>query len=136
MIDTTYMRTWAEIDLDALAHNYRALRAMLPVGCRFLGLCKANAYGHGADRIGPELERLGADILAVACVDEAIQLRRSGVSIPILCLGQTPAELTGLLLEHQVTQTVENLEAGKALSAAASAVGGKLKIHVKVDTGM
>ena len=59
-MDTTRMRTWAEIDLSALEHNYRTLRAMLPQGCRFLGLCKANAYGHGAAVIGHTLERLGA----------------------------------------------------------------------------
>ena len=70
-MDTTRMRTWAEIDLTALEHNYRTLRAMLPRECRFLGLCKANAYGHGAAVIGHTLERLGADMLAVACVSEA-----------------------------------------------------------------
>ena len=69
------MRTWAEIDLSALEHNYRTLRAMLPQGCRFLGLCKANAYGHGAAVIGHTLERLGADMLAVACVSEAEELK-------------------------------------------------------------
>ena len=55
------MRTWAEIDLSALEHNYQTLRAMLAPGCRFLGLCKANAYGHGAAVIGKELEELGAE---------------------------------------------------------------------------
>lgn len=60
------MRTWAEIDLSALEHNYRTLRAMLAPGCRFLGLCKANAYGHGADVVGKKLEELGAEMLAVA----------------------------------------------------------------------
>ena len=93
------MRTWAEIDLTALEHNYRTLRAMLPRECRFLGLCKANAYGHGAAVIGHTLERLGADMLAVACVSEAEELRQSGVKLPILCLGETPEELIPLLLE-------------------------------------
>ena len=74
------MRTWAEIDLSALEHNYRTLRAMLAPGCRFLGLCKANAYGHGAAVIGKKLEELGAEMLAVACVSEAVELRRSGVT--------------------------------------------------------
>lgn len=130
------MRTWAEIDLDALAHNYHTLRAMLPQGCRFLGLCKANAYGHGARRIALELEKLGADMLAVACVDEAIELRRAGVKAPILCLGKTPAELAPLLLEYSVIQAVEDLDSGHALSAAAVAAGKTLSIHVKLDTGM
>ena len=101
------MRTWAEIDLSALEHNYRTLRAMLAPGCRFLGLCKANAYGHGAAVIGKELEELGAEMLAVACVSEAIELRHSGVTAPILCLGETPEECYPLLLEHHITQMVE-----------------------------
>ena len=130
------MRTWAEIDLSALEHNYRTLRAMLAPGCRFLGLCKANAYGHGAAVIGKELEELGAEMLAVACVSEAIELRRSGVTAPILCLGETPEECYPLLLEHHITQMVEDLETGEKLSAAAQRAGETLIIHVKLDTGM
>ena len=130
------MRTWAEIDLTALEHNYRTLRAMLPRECRFLGLCKANAYGHGAAVIGHTLERLGADMLAVACVSEAEELRQSGVKLPILCLGETPEELIPLLLELDVTQMVEDLETGRRLSAAAQRAGRTLRVHVKLDTGM
>ena len=136
MTETAQMRTWAEISLDRLAHNYQTLRAMLAPDCRFLGLCKANAYGHGALQVGRKLEALGADMLAVACVDEAAELRRGGVTIPILCLGQTPPQLAELLLEHDVTQTVSDLETGRALARAAQAAGRTLKIHVKVDAGM
>lgn len=135
-MDTTKMRTWAEIDLAALEHNYRALRALSPQGCRFLGLCKADAYGHGAVPVAKKLQELGADMLAVACVDEAVQLRRGGITLPILCLGKTPVELTPMLLEYDVTQTVEDLETGEALSRAAREAGKKLTIHVKLDTGM
>ena len=130
------MRTWAEIDLSALEHNYRALRAMLAPGCRFLGLCKANAYGHGAAVIGKKLEELGADMLAVACISEAVELRHSGVTMPILCLGETPEACVPLLLEYDVTQMVEDLETGEMLSKAAQAAGRTLTIHVKLDTGM
>ena len=136
MTDITRARTWAEIDLDALEHNYRALRAMAPRDCKFLGLVKANAYGHGAPRIARKLQELGADMLAVACLTEAMELRQAGITLPILCLGRIPAELAPLLLEYNVTQTVENLETGKALSDAAVAAGKTLKIHVKLDTGM
>lgn len=135
-MDTTKMRTWAEIDLAALEHNYRALRALAPQGCRFLGLCKADAYGHGALPVAKKLQELGADMLAVACVDEAAQLRRGGITLPILCLGKTPLELTPMLLEYDVTQAVEDLETGEALSQAAQAAGKKLTIQVKLDTGM
>ena len=136
MTDTTFMRTWAEIDLDALDHNYKTLRGETEAGCRFLGLCKANAYGHGAAHIGPELQRLGAEMLAVACVDEAVELRRAGVTIPVLCLGQVPAQLAPMLAEYHVTQMVEDLDTGRALSAAAVAAGCEITVHVKIDTGM
>ena len=135
MTDRRTIRTWAEIDLDALAHNYRLLRDLAPQA-KFLGLVKANAYGHGAVPVAKKLESLGADMLAAACLDEAIELRRAGITIPILCLGQTPPQLAGELLAYNVTQTVGDLETGEALSAAAEAAGKTLKIHVKVDTGM
>ena len=135
MTDRRTVRTWAEIDLDALAHNYRLLRGLAPQA-KFLGLVKANAYGHGAVPVAKKLEALGADMLAVACLDEAIELRQAGIVIPILCLGQTPPELVPELLEYDITQTVGDLETGAALSAAAVAAGKTLTIHVKVDTGM
>ena len=136
MTDRREMRTWAEINLDALAHNYHALRAMLPQGCGFVGLVKANAYGHGAVPVAGKLEQLGADMLAVACVDEGEQLRRAGIGLPILCLGQTPPELGEELLQWDITQTVEDLETARKLSETALAAGKKLKIHLKLDTGM
>ena len=135
MTDKRTARTWAEVDLDALAHNYRLLRGLAP-GAKFLGLVKADAYGHGAAPIAKKLQALGADMLAAACLDEAIALRESGIALPILCLGQTPPELAGELLAYDITQTVGDLETGEALSAAAVAAGKTLKIHVKVDTGM
>ena len=135
MTDRRTVRTWAEVDLDALAHNYRLLRGLAP-GAKFLGLVKADAYGHGAAPIAKKLQELGADMLAAACLDEAIALRESGITLPILCLGQTPPELAGELLAYDITQTVGDLETGEALSAAAVAAGKTLKIHVKVDTGM
>lgn len=92
MTDERRCRTWAEIDLDALEHNYRALRALAPQGCRFLGLVKADAYGHGAVPVARKLQALGADMLAVACLAEGRELRQAGIALPILCLGQTPEE--------------------------------------------
>ena len=135
MTDRKMVRTWAEIDLNALENNYHLLRGLAPEA-KFLGLVKANAYGHGAVPVAKKLEKLGADMLAVACLDEAAELRKAGITIPILCLGQTPPELASELLEYSITQTVGDLETGKALSAAAAAAGKTLTIHVKVDTGM
>ena len=130
------IRTWAEIDLSNLAHNYHTLRGLCPPDCKFLGVVKADAYGHGGVPIAQALQDLGAEMLAVACLDEAIELRRAGIHLPILCLGQTDPQFAPALLEHQITQTVGDLETGEALSAAAVRAGKTLTIHVKLDTGM
>lgn len=135
-METEQKRTWREISLSNLEHNYRALRAMLPAGCRFLGIVKANAYGNGAVRVARKLEELGCEYLAVACVDEAADLRGAGVTTPILILGSTPADYAGELLRLNLTQTVFDLDSAQALSEAAVRAGKKLKIHVKLDTGM
>ncbi len=135
-MDTTTMRTWAEIDLDNLAHNYHILRKQIPAGCRFLGLCKANAYGHGAEVIGKKLEELGADMLAVACLEEGMELRRAGVTIPILCLGQTDPSYAADLVKYNITASVSDWETGWALSKYGQGADVTLKIHIKVDTGM
>ena len=129
-------RTWAEISLPNLEHNYRALRAMLPAGCRFLGVVKANAYGHGAVPVAKKLEALGAEYLAVACLEEAKELREAGICAPILLLGYTPPECAAELLRHELTQTVYDLETARALSDAALAAGKRLRVHIKADTGM
>ena len=129
-------RTWREISLANLEHNYRALRALLPQGCRFLGVVKANAYGNGAVPVAKRLEELGAEYLAVACVDEAAELREAGVKTPILVLGDTPNECAADLLRLDLTQNVPDLETARALSAAAVAAGKTIKVHMKVDTGM
>lgn len=132
----TQTRTWTEIDLSNLEHNYRALRAMLPQGCRFLGVVKADAYGHGAVPVARRLETLGAEYLAVACLDEALELRQAGITTPILILGYTPVERANSLLDNGITQTVYDVDMARALSDAAAAAGKTLKIHVKADTGM
>lgn len=142
MTDKRETRAWVDINLDALAHNYQSLRSWVRMSekpgepVKLLGMVKANAYGHGAPAIGRKLQELGAEMLAVACLDEAVQLRQAGVTIPILCLGQTPVELAEDLMEYDVTQTVGDLELGRALSAAAVAAGKELTIHIKLDTGM
>lgn len=132
----TQTRTWTEIDLSSLEHNYQALRAMLPQGSRFLGVVKADAYGHGAVPVAKRLEQLGAEYLAVACLDEAMELRQAGITAPILILGYTPVERAGTLLDGGITQTVYDVDMARALSDAAVAAGKTLKIHVKADTGM
>ena len=129
-------RTWAEIDLDALEWNYRRARERIGPAVRYLGVVKADAYGHGAVQVSRKLEALGCDYLAVSSLDEARELRRGGISGPILILGHTPPEMTGELLHYGITQTVSALAKAEAFSAAAKQAGGTLKVHIKVDTGM
>lgn len=128
-------RTWAEISLGNLEHNYRALRACAP-DSKFLATVKANAYGHGAIPVARRLVELGADYLAVACLDEAAALRAAGITAPVLVLGDTPPQLAEEAVALGVTQTVFTPELAQALSAAAGAAGTRAKIHLKADTGM
>ena len=129
-------RSWAEISLPNIRHNYEAIRAALPEGCRFLGVVKADAYGHGALPVSRLLQEAGADYLAVSCLDEALELRRGGITMPILILGHTPPEYTGMLIEEDLTQTVSALAKAKEYSAAARELGKTLRVHIKLDTGM
>lgn len=129
-------RTWAEINLDNLRHNYESIRAALPEGCRFLGVVKADAYGHGAPTVARLLQSCGADYLAVSCLDEALELRDGGITMPILILGHTPHEYTGTLINNDITQTVTCLAKALEYSSEAERLGKTLKIHIKLDTGM
>ncbi len=136
MEETILRRTWAEIDLDALAHNYRQARKHTGPDVKYLGVVKADAYGHGALQVAKKLERLGTDYLAVSSLDEARELRHGGVRAPILILGHTPPEMVPQLIEYGITQAVSAKAKAEAYSAAAAACGGTLKVHIKVDTGM
>ena len=129
-------RTWAEIDLDALAHNYQQARRKIGPNVKYLGVVKADAYGHGAIQVSRKLEQLGADYLAVSSLDEAKELRRAGIQAPILILGHTPPAMVPQLIEYGITQAVSALAKAEAYSAAAVECGGTLKVHIKVDTGM
>ena len=135
-MESTLRRTWAEIDLDALAYNYRALRQRVGADVKFLGVVKADAYGHGAVQVGRTLQELGADYLAVSSIDEAAELRSGGITMPILILGHTPGEQVGRLIDLHITQAVTCQ--AKALEYSREAVrhGGELTVHIKVDTGM
>jgi alanine racemase len=129
-------RTWAEISLANIRHNYRAIRAALPEGCRFVGVVKANAYGHGALAVSQALEAEGADYLAVSCLDEAMELRDGGIRMPILILGHTPVEFTFLLADNDITQTVTCLKKAEEFSAECVRLGRELRVHIALDTGM
>ncbi len=135
-MDDRTKRTWAEISLEAIEHNYRAMRARLAPGCRFLGVVKANAYGHGAVPVSRLLADLGCEYLAVACIDEARALRQAGIALPILILGYTPPEYAVELAEMNITQAVGSLELARALSHELAGTSRTLKVHLKLETGM
>ena len=113
-METTLVRTWAEIDFDALAHNYHALRKQMGPHARFLGVVKADAYGHGSVETARTLAELGAEYLAISNVDEARELRLAGIELPILQLGLTPADQIQVILDNRVTQNVWSEEIGRA----------------------
>ena len=129
-------RTWAEINLDELSHNITTLRKVLSPSAKFLGVVKANAYGHGMTQCAKTLQANGADYLAVATVPEGVELRKNGITLPILCLGQTQPELAPLMAEYSITQAVGDLANGQALSEHAQALRTTIRIHIKLDTGM
>ena len=135
-MDAMKRRTWAEIDLGNLEHNYRTLRALLPEGCKYLGVVKADAYGHGAVPVARRLEELGAEYLAVACLDEGLELRQAGIGAPILILGHTDPIWARELLENRLTQTVADPDTARVLSRTATQLGKRLTVHMKADTGM
>ena len=136
MEDAILRRTWAEIDLDALEHNYNAARRKTGPGVRYLGVVKADAYGHGAVQVSRKLEQLGADYLAVSSLDEARELRHGGISMPILILGHTPPEMVPQLIAYHITQAVSARAKAEEYSAEAVGCGGTLRVHIMVDTGM
>jgi len=132
----SYHTTKAEIDLGALAHNYRQLRQLAPPSVKFLAVVKADAYGHGAIPVSKKLEELRADFLGVATVAEGIELRNAGIKKPILVLSGIYQEEVEDVLAYQLTPMVFRLEIAEALSAEARARGTQVPIHIKVDTGM
>ncbi|MDQ0170376.1 alanine racemase [Paenibacillus tundrae] len=132
-----YRPTQAEINLDHLCDNVEAFREALPKGMKFLACVKANAYGHGAVETARGLEQYGVDYLSVAFLDEALELRQHGIKLPILVLGYTPPEGVAVAWKHDITITLysrEVLDAIRNLNAGTST--GKLKVHIKIDSGM
>lgn len=127
---------WAEIDLSAIAHNLNELRRVTGNGAKIMAVVKANAYGHGAIEVTRTVLANGADFLAVALLNEALELRQAGINAPILILGYTPYEQLIEAVKENITLPIYNIEGAKAVSDAATALGKKAKIHIKIDTGM
>lgn len=131
----TLKRAEAVINLSHIEHNFREIKKFIG-NKKIICVIKADAYGHGAAVLGKLYETLGADILAVACIDEALQLRAAGICTPVMILGTTPPEFAGTLSDNGIIQTVPSLEYARHLNAALSKENKKLSVHIKLDTGM
>ncbi len=131
-----FKRTWAQINIDAVKDNFRAIRARVNPAAGIMAVVKADGYGHGAEYIAQALRDSGANWFAVSNLEEALQLRRAGISEPMLILGYTPPKYAQHLVHHNITQTVYGLDYASRLSEAAELAGIRVDVHIKVDTGM
>ena len=127
---------WAEINLDNLAHNMREVKRTVKEGTLITAVVKANAYGHGSIYAAKTFLENGADRLAVATLSEAIELTKAGIDVPILILGYTPTSQYPLVIEHDITQAIYNLESARAFSQAAEKLNKTGLLHIKIDSGM
>ena len=125
---------WAEIDLDALRHNFAFIKRT--VNGPVCAVVKADAYGHGDVTVARVLQQEGAAAFAVSCLSEAKHLRRHGITLPILILGYTDPSQAAVLADQDIITACFSTQYAKALSEAAVAAGVKVKVHLKVDTGM
>ncbi|SHF03433.1 alanine racemase [Seinonella peptonophila] len=128
--------TVIEVDLDAIAHNVKEFKRHIGPEIQVMAVVKANAYGHGAVYVAREALAAGATYLGVSFVDEAIELREAGITAPILVLSFTPPEAYSLAIQHRLALTIYEKELLAPLQAAALAADQKVKVHIKVDTGM
>ena len=130
-----YFRTQAKIDLDAVEYNYNNTRAKLPQGCKLLGVIKADAYGHGAVELARFLENK-CDFFGVACIEEAVELKKAGIKTPILILGYVAPAFYDLVVKYDVRIPVFSYDTAKALSDEAVKQGKTVPFHFCIDTGM
>ena len=128
--------TWLHIDMDAVANNVRHIKEMVGDDVEVMAVVKANAYGHGAVAVSTTALLNGASCLGVASINEAIELREAGITAPILILGYTPAWAAGLAIRYDVTVTLYDLAIARAFDRTASEMNARVRVHVKIDTGM
>lgn len=136
-MDNKYYRVQANVNLDGIRHNILQVKNKLKKDTKLMLIIKADAYGHGAIPIAQYMCHYNlVDVYGVAIIEEAIELRRAGINIPILVLGYTSKEQYKLVVANDVIQTVFQYEMAKKLSEEAKRQGKSVKIHIKIDTGM
>lgn len=127
---------WAKVDLSAIRKNFGIINEKLQNGVKLCAVVKANAYGHGATQVARVALEEGAYYLAVATVDEGIELRKAGITAPVLVLGLSPVESASEIVYYNLTQGVAEFALAKAVDRAASEQNKRAKLHLKVETGM
>ncbi len=127
---------YAEIDLDAIRHNFKEIRRRINPASKLCAVVKANAYGHGAIEVSKVAVECGADFLAVATVGEGLELRRAGFNVPILILGLIPQNAAEVVVENDLTQAVADFDLAEKISEAAQKLSKTAKVHLKIETGM
>ncbi len=128
--------TWAQVDLEALVNNFQLIRQQFGAGRKVFSIVKTDAYGHGAAPVAAALEKAGSDGFSVSNVPEAEELRRCGITRPILILGYTPPHLAARLAAGDIQQCVFSLEYARQLNTEAQKAGVTVQVHLKLDTGM
>ncbi len=130
------MRSWAEINLDALENNIKEIRRVTNPDSKIMAVIKADAYGHGFFEVAETLAENGADCFAVAVAEEALQIRSAGFSQDILILGSVDMRKIDKLIENNISLCVYDFNLAKEISDCAAKHGKKVKVHIKIDTGM
>jgi len=129
-------RTWLEISLSAIGENYRRIKNYIGQNCEVIGVIKADAYGLGADVIGPYLEKCGCRLFAVADMEEALTLRDAGLASPIMTLSPVPAKRVKEAVENGIESIAVGISQARELSGAAEKAGVRIGVHIKADSGL
>ncbi|MCM8791583.1 MAG: alanine racemase [Candidatus Omnitrophica bacterium] len=135
-MDRSLYHRWLEINLDNLADNFQRLKRLLSPPTKILVCVKKDAYGHGIVPVAKRLIKEGVDYLGVANVEEALKLRESKIRIPVLILGMILKQDIDYVIREDLTPTVSHLTVARLLNKKATALGKRIKVHIKVDTGM
>lgn len=133
-VDHTGLRTWIEIDTNALKHNYAVFRKLIPKTTKLCAVAKSNAYGHGLVDYAKFQEKQGVDFIAVDSIVEAITLREQGIKLPLLVLGYTLPENYIQAIKHDIRIAISSIQQIESLVTMKGIEG--IKVHIKIDSGM
>ena len=133
---TRMRNTWVEIDLDCIEHNFHEARKIIPESTKIAAVLKGNAYGHGAVQVARVLIENKVDQLAVACLTEALELRKHFAEVPIIVMGYTPDEYLTIGVRNRITLTIFSMEQAQIISDIAGHFNEKAVVHIKLDTGL